>query len=357
MRPRESLIYFNACSIELSKREDRDKYEMTEFAWGLELDALDVKIFRALLSERSVAPSNHQVSSSLRSIASRLGADDVTVNYRYKKLRESGALSGWRLAINPTLFGCRSLDATVDVQPESAKQDMIRKLSLINEVVGIQDFYGRGLKTIVVYRSDDARSRVIELISRITNAETMTQVRWVLPQSRTKRLTATDVAIIRALSNNPRMSSAQVARGLNLSTRTVRNHVEKLRRENTIHALPTLNMGGIPGLIPVHLSYSYSGSEPKGLVDRSILSHFETRYLSVMFSDPDRGYIWLVASTMNDVQEYLEWAKSQPGIAIARIDILVKWLTFPDKLLELLDPKNETGAQQERAYLRNVSII
>ncbi|MDA4123020.1 MAG: AsnC family transcriptional regulator [Thaumarchaeota archaeon] len=315
-------------------------------------DALDMKIIRALLSERTVAPSNHQVSSSLRSIAARLGADDVTVNYRYKKLRESGALSGWRLALNPTLFGCKSLDATVDVQPESGKPDMIRKLSLMNEVVGIQDFYGRGLKTIVMYRSDEARSRAVELISRITNAETMTQVRWVLPASRTKRLTTTDVAIIRALSNDARMPLDEVARRLGLSTKTVRNHVEKLRRENTIHALPTLNMGGIPGLIPVHLSYSYSMSEPKSKVDSSILSHFETKYLSIMFSDPDRGYIWLFASTMNDVRDHLEWAKSQPGIASARIDILVKWLTFPEKLLELLNLNNGAGTLQEDAYLR-----
>jgi DNA-binding Lrp family transcriptional regulator len=316
------------------------------------MDALDVKILRALLSERSVAPSNRQMSSSLRSIAARLGADDVTVNYRYKKLRESGSMSGWRLAINPTLFGCKSLDATVDVQPDSAKPDMIRKLSLINEVVGIQDFYGRGLKAIVMYSSDEARSRVIELISRITNAETMTQVRWVLPQSRTERLTATDVAIIRALSNDARMSLVQVARGLGLSTRTVRNRLEKLRRENTIHALPTLNMGGIPGLIPVHLSYSYSRSESKGMVDGAMLSHFEASYLSVMFSDPDRGYIWLVASTMNDVQDYLEWAKSQRGVASARTDILVRWLAFPDKLLELLNLRNVTGALQKNANPR-----
>jgi hypothetical protein len=100
-------------------------------------------------------------------------------------------MSGWRFAIYPTFFGCKSLDATVDVQPESAKPDMIKKLSLINEVVGIQDFYGKGLKAIVMYSSDEVRSRVIELISRITNAETTTLVRWVLPQSRKERLTAT----------------------------------------------------------------------------------------------------------------------------------------------------------------------
>lgn len=277
----------------------------------------------------------------MRSIAARLDADDVTVNLRYKKLKESGAMSGWRLAINPSFFGLKSLDATVDVQPECAKPDMIRKLSSINEIVGIQDFYGRGLKAIVMYGSDQVRSRVLESVSRITNPEAMTVVRWVLPPSRSERLTATDVAIIRALANNARINLDEVAKGLGFSNRTVRNHVEKLLSENTIHSIPTLNMGGIPGLIPVHLAYSYSDGKSKSNVDSAMLSHFETNYISVMFSDPDRGYIWLVASTMNDVRDYLDWAKSQPGVASARTDILVKWLTFPEKLIELLALRNE----------------
>ena len=44
------------------------------------MDDLDVKILRALMSEGAVAPSDAQVRSSLRSIAARLGADDMTVN-------------------------------------------------------------------------------------------------------------------------------------------------------------------------------------------------------------------------------------------------------------------------------------
>ena len=310
------------------------------------MDALDVKILRALLSERSVPPSQRQVSSSLRSIAARLGADDVTVTNRYRKLAELGALSGWRIAINPTFFGLSSLDATMDVQPESAKPDMIRKLSLIHEVVGIQDFYSRSLKVVAWCSNDEARSRVVESISRITHPESMTVFRWTIPKSRTERLTPTDVAIIRALSYDARMSLSEVARELGFSTRTVRNHVEKLLSENLIHSFPSLNMSSIPGLIPVHLSYTYSSGGSKSAVDRAILSRFEANYLSVMFSDPDRGYIMMVVSTMKDVQDSLEWAKSQPGVASARADILVKWLTFPDKLVELLDLKNAAGPLQ-----------
>ncbi len=300
------------------------------------MDDLDVKILRALMSEGAVAPSDTQVNSSLRSIAARLGADDTTVSYRYKRLQESGAMSGWRLIVNPTFFGCRVMDATVDVEPESAKPDMIRKLKLIGEVTGMIDFYGRALKLIVVYNGEESRSRTIELISRITNAERLTQVRWALPQCRTERMSETDAAIIRTLSNDARKSFVRLSKELGLSTRTVRNRVRRLRSDNTVFALASLDAGSIPGLIPVYLSYSYAQNEAKGSVDRAMISHFKSSYLSVLFTDPASGWISVGASTMADVQSYLEWAKSQPGVASARVDLLTKTMMFPEKLVELL---------------------
>jgi DNA-binding Lrp family transcriptional regulator len=300
------------------------------------MDELDVKILRALMSEGAVAPSETQVNSSLRSIAARLMADDATVNYRYRKLQESGAMSGWRLIVNPTFFGCRVMDVTVDVEPESAKPDMIRKLKLVREVTGMIDFYGRALKLIVVYNGEESRSRTIELISRITNAERMTQVRWALPQCRTERMSDTDVAIIRALSNDARKSFVQLSKGLGLSTRTVRNRVRRLRADNTVFALASLDAGSIPGLIPVYLSYAYAQNGAKGTVDRAMLSHFEASYLAVLFTDPANGWISVSAPTMADVQSYLEWARSQPGVVSARVDLLTKTMMFPEKLTELL---------------------
>lgn len=305
------------------------------------MDELDVKIFRALMSEGAVAPSDSQVHSSLRSIATRIGADDTTVNYRYRKLEESGAFAGWQLIVNPTFLGCRVMDLTVDVQPESAKPDMIRKLKLIQEVTGMNVFYGRGAKLIVTYNGEESLSRAVELISRVTNPERVAQTRWALPLSRSGRLTGTDVAIIKALSHDARKSFEEVSRELSLSTKVVRNRVRRLRMDNTIFALPALNMGGMPGLIPVFVSYSYAQSGAKGAVDRAMLSHFEASYLSVLFSDPTNGWVEVSASTMDDVQSHLEWAQSQPGVASARVDILTKTMMFPEKLTELLVLRNE----------------
>lgn len=312
----------------------------------MHLDELDVKIFRALMSEGAVAPSSAQLSSSLRSIASRLGADDTTVNYRYKRLVESGALSGWQLMVNPTFFGCRIMAVTIDAQPEFAKTDMIRKLRLINEVIGIAEFYGRPLGTIVVYSGEESLSRTIELISRITNAERLTQMRWALPLCKTEHLTDIDISIIHSLSNDARKSLALVGKELRLSTRTVTTRVQKLRSEMTILAVPALKMGEIPGLIPIYLSYTYAKPEAKKDVDRAMLAKFEMNYFSAQFYDSDTGRLFLSMSTMADVQGCLEWAKSQPGVAGARVDVLIKTTMFPNKLTELLDLRNEKAAVQ-----------
>ncbi len=307
-----------------------------------------MKILRSLISERAVSPSNPTVKLSLRGIAVRLGEDDMTVNYRYKKLQESGCMSIWSLLVNPAFFGYKVTELMVDVQPEAAKPDMIRKLKLIHEITGLINFYGKAVGLYVIYNGDESRARTIELISRITNAEKITQSRMPMPRSETKNLTDPDVAIIRALSKDARKPTVLVAKELGLSTKTVRKRVDKLRQENTILPLPILNIASIPGIIPIYLSYVYSNSEIKTQVDREIISHFDSNYIMGNFADSESGNIVLGASTMGDVPKVLEWAKSQPGIASARVDIATETFMFPEKLIELLEIRREKGAVEEQ---------
>jgi DNA-binding Lrp family transcriptional regulator len=310
------------------------------------MDELDVKILRALISEREVAPSNPKVKSSLRALAARLGADDMTVNYRYKKLQESGVMSVWSLLLNPTFFGYRVMEVMVDVQPESGKPDMIRKLKLVNEITGIVDFYGKGLVLFMIYNGDESQSRTIELISRITNAERIVRSRMPLPRSGTKRLTETDLAVVRSLSKDARKSATIIAKEQRLSAKTVRIRIDRLRKENTIFPFPILNIENVPGLIPVYLSYVYTNGEAKASVDRKVLTHFDSSYLTGSFPDPEMGAVVLGASSMADVPKFLEWAKSQDGIASVRVDIATATYMFPEKIIELAELRNKEQAVQ-----------
>ena len=348
----------NSSLNELGKREDGNKYDLlatNKFTTGglrTRVDELDVKIMRALISERAVAPSSPRVKSTLRSIADRLGADDMTVSYRYKRLQESGCMSVWSLLINPGFFGYGVTEVMVDVSPESAKADMIRKLKLVHEITGLVNFYGTGLRIFMIYNGGEARSRTIELISRITNAEKITQSRMALPRSSTQNLTDTDVAIIRALSKDARKSTVLVAKELGFSAKTVRKRVDRLRRENTIFPFPILNVESVPGLIPLYLTFTYSSRDAKASADRLVLSYFDSTFLTGNFSDPESGTALLAASTAAEVQKILEWAKSQMGIASARIDIPTETFMFPDKLIEMLKLRHENVVLQQKGSQR-----
>jgi DNA-binding Lrp family transcriptional regulator len=300
------------------------------------LDELDVKILRSLISESVIAPSNIQLTSSLREIARKLNSDDMTIWKRFKKLQDAGYMSVWRLVVNPTMFGYMALDVRVEVQPESAKAEMIRKLGLVHGVIRIAEFYGPGLQILLLYNSEESRSRTIELISRITNTEKMRQFRHALPMSLTKRLTETDMAIIHALTMDARKPYVTVAKELGFSSRTVKSRIDKLRSERTLFAVPEFKMGDIPGLIPVVIYYSYVEGEVKDSVDRAMVSHFDASYLWGMFSIPDQAYIVLSLSSMTEVQRSLKWTMEQPGVAVAQLDILVDVTGFPEKLGELV---------------------
>ncbi len=300
------------------------------------LDELDVKILRSLISESVIAPSNIQLTSSLREIARKLNSDDMTIWKRFRKLQDAGYMSVWRLVVNPTMFGYMALDVRVDVQPESAKSEMIRKLGLLHGVIRIAEFYGPGLQILLLYNSEESRSRTIELISRITNTEKMKQFRHALPMSLTKRLTETDMAIIQALAMDARKPYVTVAKELGFSSRTVKSRIDKLRSERTLFAVPEFKMGDIPGLIPAVIYYSYAERDVKDSVDRAIVSHFDASYLWGMFSIPDQAYIVLGLSSMAEVQTSLNWTMEQPGVAMAQLDILVGVTGFPEKLGELV---------------------
>jgi DNA-binding CsgD family transcriptional regulator len=191
----------------------------------------------------------------------------------------------------------------------------------------------------MLYDSNESRSNAVELISRITNAEKITTSLMALPGSQTRRLTETDVAIVKALSGDARKPSASVAKNLGLSSRTVRNRVKKLRRENTLFALPNLNLDGIAGSIPVYLSYVYANEGAKGSVDRSILEHFDSNYLWGGFSDREHAFVVLSVSRMADVQVIKDWAREQPGVDFAEVDMLTELTYLPQMFKELLSPK------------------
>ena len=73
----------------------------------------------------------------------------------------------------------------------------------------------------------------------------------------------------------------------------------------------------------------------KEVVDRTLLSNFDGSYLWARLTDPDGAYLILLAPTMASVKQYQEWARKQPGVAIARAEIIVESINLWENTSEL----------------------
>jgi DNA-binding Lrp family transcriptional regulator len=288
------------------------------------LDELDVRIFRALLTDKVSAPFSAHLKTSLREVARKLKVDDVTVRNRFKRFQDQGFLSGWRLLPNPTLFGYRMMNVLVDTQPKSPKNFMMERLKLIPGIVVLLDYQGDSLGIVLFYESDQSLSQTIELISKITSAEKITQFRAILPIGQANRFTDADWAIIRNMEHDAWKSHVEVAKELGYTARTVKNRLERLERQNALVIPPALDIASIDRMIGLVLYYSYTSRRMKQTVDRTLLSHFDGSYLWARLTDPEGAYLILLAPTMASVKQYQEWTRQQPGVAGARAEIIVE---------------------------------
>jgi DNA-binding Lrp family transcriptional regulator len=309
------------------------------------LDDLDVRIFRTLVADDSVSIISSHFRPSFREVARRLHIDEVTVRNRYRRFREKGFLSTLAVIPNPSLFGYGMTKLFIDIPSRSPKQDMIRKMKLVHGVVAIIDHYGDSFSVIVLFEGGESLSRTVELISRITNAENVSQLRLVFPTVHVDHLTETDWAIVRSMGKDALKSHVQIAKELGITARTVKNRLRRLEAGHALMIQAAVDLASIDGMIGLLLSYSYASNGVKARVDEAMLAHFDGNCLFAGLGDGERAYLALVAPTMASVKPFLEWAKQQPGVATARIEIIVESIRLSERAIELFQPKKLAGGQ------------
>ncbi len=125
------------------------------------MDKLDVRIMRELLRADATPPN---IRRSFRAIARRLRVDENTVRNRIEKLQRSGFLKGWLIGVNPNLLGEKVARLWFDVQPQSDKANTIRKISLVQGIESIMDYFGASLSAMLCYEDEQILNKNIELI-------------------------------------------------------------------------------------------------------------------------------------------------------------------------------------------------
>lgn len=299
---------------------------------------MDVRVYREFFHSRTGLPLESDIRRSYRSVAKKLGIDEVTIRNRINRLQQSGFLKGWRVIVNPSLLSVRFAQMWLNVRASSAKDDLIAKLSLLHGVVAISDYYGSSLTVIIMYESEISAKREFELITRMANAESSVHGNIPFPEC-TIELTHTDWRTIKAIQANPRQSYPIIAREVGVSQKTIKRRLQRMIEERAIFVIPSLNPKALEGAIIADLVVFYANSGLKAGVDKRIVSRLDELLIRAELGDIEHGFFNLIIRNISKAKEILTWVKEQPCVGNAFIELVQDRIELYEPLNEPVDKK------------------
>jgi DNA-binding Lrp family transcriptional regulator len=301
------------------------------------LDKLDVKILRELIQDQSY-PILIDFRRSLRIIGKKFSVDEHTVKNRVAKLRQLGLWEGWRLFLNPRLLGIRFYIFWLDIPPHS-KDDLLRKLRLIEGVVVINDYHGNVIAVQVYCQDEQSLRKKIELISAMSNSENVAVGEFSLPQCEVS-LKSTDWQIARSMLANARKTYNVVGKELGLSTKTVKRRLRRMIEGKALFAGRYTSLKLFKGAVLADLVVLYVNSESRAGVDKKITTQFDD-YVYFVGQFIGVGLFRLIIPNLTIADEILSWVKGQSGVRSARVELLKDRIQLYGVLDEQLGRKLE----------------
>lgn len=291
------------------------------------LDDLDVGIIKAIASPRSF---QWNVRISNANIANGLAVDNETVRKRLKNMNVAGFLQGWQLVLNPILLGRNAAIVELHGKNPESKSHAISQICLLDGVMLIEDFYGNNLAIHILYENEDMLTRQVALISSLCDCPT--PVWWKLGYPPCELVpTITDWRIIQSLRMDARKKLSCVASELDLSTRTVKRHMNKLIKENALYLDPVLDVSKVGGVRSRF--WITSNTDKKRAVDMQIFENME-RIIST-HTMPEKHSLFIVqCSNASEVQDISHWLEKLDGVKEVRANIEIDHIHINEWLVD-----------------------
>ena len=300
-------------------------------------DTLDLRIMKEIGTPQSM---QWNIRESYASISKRIGVDEETVRKRIKRQEKLGAIQGWRAVIHPNLVGC--VDAYVDLEASSAdrKEEILSQLKLIDGVIVITSFEGKGLFVMFYTEPGEALTRKVQLICSICETRDFTTLNSYFPPCDLK-LSATDWKIIWAIRDEPRKNLSEVAKEARVTTRTVNRRLTLLTERRAFFLLGLPNFRQLIGTTGNFLIFC-SDEERRSSVAKSIISRFE----NTAFAAVTRSVIMcnIFFHNLSEAEQAYEWIKSLEEVRRVRMRIM-KDLIFVEDWLDYQMKKHFSEAQ------------
>lgn len=284
------------------------------------MDELDMKIFRSFLKGSSMYFPHTDVRRSILSVAKELGINEGTVRRRLGKLQEGGFLRGWLAFINPAALGKPGAHLRFDVLPPSSKEDVMKKVSLIDGVYLVRNYYGDAIGVDLFCDDERSLDKTTELISRISNADTI--VRAIeRPDPHPFVFDHYDLKIVKSIQDSPRKPLEQISKETGLSTKKVKRKIQWMLDGHALLVARSINYRVLTGMIKGDLLVFYDSPLAKKGVDNEVARILGERALVSFLGEADHAAFNLMLANLSERNQILSAVKQTDGVEKAYLDL------------------------------------
>lgn len=262
---------------------------------------MDAKDFRLLVA------LDEDARQSLQALGRKVSLSPPAVRERLRRLGERGILQGYWLTVNPRVFGRQDLLMAFD--PEWTRDAAMMALGG-PDVAWVAWKVDGGL-TVQVWPQDVKRGA--GALTRFLGRDPIWQ--GVSGPTPPGQLTRLDWRVLDALVDDPRASIERLSHALGLSPKTVRSHVARLVRDETIFVVPRLGFLADSGDIVYHVAVSgtISFAALRRAMGDAVLVH-ETQ-------DPPRKFLFCRADNLGELTATTHELGKRPEVTSVQLSL------------------------------------
>jgi len=296
-------------------------------------DNLETKILKELTDPAS---DRTAIRESYTGLANRIGANKETVRVAVKRATKSRLVEKWRMLLNPNILEQEFAGIQLEISAsEKQKPNVIFKIELIEGVSIIFDYLGRSLRIVFYYDSEQSAQRKLRLIAAICGCE-MSNLTWwrVIAPRCTLKLRRTDWLVLKLMSKDPRRPSSEIARELDISTRSVNRRIKKMTESNVMYLIPVRNIKNSLGVL---CSYLIKCTEKtKGEIDRMVQSRYGRRIDFALQNAKGISLLTLLFDNISEAEEFKQDLEKMDGVDQVSMNLLKEFIFVDSWLDEVL---------------------
>ena len=249
-----------------------------------------------------------------RQVGLRVGLSGGAVRSRIERMEREGVIRGYVLKVEPPALGRGVFYIAVSGRDEEAITEQVR---LVGDPFLVAPCVG-GITVCGIAVDGDVRAKIRLARELMRDVRLLTIFEAETAEQRS-RLTRTDLAIMREMASDPRMSAEAAAAATGFSSRTVARSVDRLRQDNSVQFTAVYDPKKVEPYIPHVILVGVGGGLEK--VASDLEDSLGERFLQNPILTPNQIVLFLYSTDIYTLDELTQTVRDADGVETADLFI------------------------------------